>query len=69
MTLTIELPNDFIEHYETDKFQDSLMRINSDIRTEGGLCGQYEYELVDALIKAFKGSNAGTCRQSRSSKP
>lgn len=54
MTLTITLPDEFEEHFDFDRFQDSFMRICGDIRTEGGLSGNYEYELADELKKAFK---------------
>ena len=52
--ITITLPGEFKHHFEFDKFQDSFMRICGDIRAEGGLCGNYEYELADALKVAFK---------------
>ena len=54
MTLTITLPDEFEGHFDFDRFQDSFMRICEDIRTKGGLSGNYEYELVDELKKAFK---------------
>lgn len=53
MTLTITLPDCFKEHFEFDKFQDSFARICGDIRTKGGLAGNYEYELACALKDAF----------------
>ena len=53
MKIVIELSDELEEHFEFDKFQDSFMRICGDIRTEGGLCGNYEYELADELKKAF----------------
>jgi hypothetical protein len=53
MTLTIKLPDEFEEHFDFDRFQDSFMRICGDIRTEGCLSGNYEYELADELKKAF----------------
>ena len=54
MKLIIELPDEFEEHFDFDRFQDSFMRICGDIRTKGGLSGNYEYELADELKKAFK---------------
>lgn len=51
--LVIELPDEFEEHFNFDKFQDSFMRICGDIRTKGCLSGNYEYELADELKKAF----------------
>ena len=63
MQLLIELPKEFEEHFDFDKFQDSFMRICGDINEirkshskEGpslGLSGKYEHELVDVLKKSF----------------
>lgn len=53
MILKIHLPGEFEEHFDFDKFQDSFMRICGDIRTDGCLCGNYEYELADELKRAF----------------
>lgn len=52
--LVIKLPDEFEEHFNFDKFQDSFMRICGDIRAEGSLSGNYEYELADELKKAFR---------------
>lgn len=54
MTLTITLPDNFKEHFDFDRFQDSFMRICGDIRATGILSGNYEYELAEELKKAFK---------------
>lgn len=51
--IQISLPNEFKEHFEFDKFQDSLSRIKQDILTNGCLSGRYEIELVDAIKAAF----------------
>lgn len=51
MKLIIELPDEFENHFDSDKFQDSFMRICGDIK--GCLCGNYEYELAGELKKAF----------------
>lgn len=63
MQLLIELPKEFEEHFDFDKFHDSFMRICGDIneirkshRKKGpslGLSGKYEKELVDVLKTAF----------------
>lgn len=63
MLLLIELPKEFEEHFDFDKFQNSFMRICGDINEirkshskEGlslGLSGKYEKELVDGLKTAF----------------
>ena len=63
MQLLIELPKEFEEHFDFDKFQDSFMRICGDINEickshseDGpslGLSGKYEHELVAVLKTAF----------------
>lgn len=64
MQLLIELPKEFEEHFDFDKFQDSFMRICGDINEirkshskpgamSLGLSGKYEKELVDVLKTAF----------------
>ena len=53
MKLVLNLPDEFRDHFEFDKFQDSFMRICGDIRTDGSLSGNYEYELADALKTSF----------------
>ena len=64
MQLLIELPKEFEEHFDFDKFQDSFMRICGDINeirkshskpgaVSLGLSGKYEKELVDVLKTAF----------------
>lgn len=63
MQLLIELPKEFEEHFDFDKFKNSFMRICGDINEirkshskEGpslGLSGKYEKELVDVLKTAF----------------
>lgn len=59
MRLVIELPDEFQQHFEMDRFQDSFMRINGDVSTcEGRLSGLYEDELLAALKEAFKGAKA-----------
>lgn len=57
MKLTIEIPKDFEEHFNKDRFEDSLMRIEADIENrEYRLSGLYEIELVTMLRNAL--SNA-----------
>jgi hypothetical protein len=64
MQLLIELPKEFEEHFDFDKFQNSFMRICGDINeirkshsqpgaVSLGLSGKYEHELVDVLKNAF----------------
>jgi hypothetical protein len=75
MKMILELPEEFREHFNRDKFQDSFMRICGDINeickshcypcSESlGLSGNLEKELVDVLKDAFKSAdelNQGTC--------
>lgn len=51
MILEIEIPEEFIEHFGNDKFNDSLGRICYDIGS--GVSGRYEWELVEMLADAF----------------
>lgn len=57
MILKIEIPEEFIEHFGNDKFNDSLGRICYDIesvfKTGSGVSGRYEWELVEMLADAF----------------
>lgn len=54
MKLIIDIPNEFEEHFNNDKFKDSLERIKADLN-EGFVClGKYEYELLDMLEVAFE---------------
>lgn len=58
MKITIEIPKEFEEHYNRDKFEDSLKRIEADLKhlKYHGLSGLCELELIEMLIKAFKRS-------------
>ena len=51
MKITIDIPQEFINHFEQDRFADSLKRLKSDAHL---LAGNYEEELMDMLIIAFK---------------
>ena len=53
MHITIDIPQEFINHFEDDKFADSLKRLKSDAHC---LAGEYEKELMDMLAEAFKKS-------------
>lgn len=57
MKIAIEIPKEFEEHFNNDKFEDSLLRIETDI---GDSCcvlfGNYEIETVAMLKNAFKKS-------------
>ena len=61
MRIEIEIPKKFEEHFNQDKFKDSLERIMADIwhYLEIGNClcaGRYEYETIEMLGKAFENS-------------
>lgn len=63
MRIEIEIPKEFEEHYNQDKFKDSLERIMADIKhsldSENCLCaGRYEYETIEMLEKAFENSKS-----------
>ena len=61
MRIEIEIPKEFENHFNQDKFKDSLERIMADIEhsLENGDClcaGRYEYETIEMLQKAFENS-------------
>ena len=62
MEIRMTIPKEFEEHFEFDKFKDSLGRIRFDLSeyrsSEGSenftpLSGTYEQELADALPRMF----------------
>ena len=53
MKVTIDIPEEFVPEYKDDKFWDSLERLKHDAHL---LTGNFEKELTDMLIKAFKDS-------------
>lgn len=53
MRIEIEIPKEFEEHFNQDKFEDSLNRLYADVHL---LAGNYERELAEMLIKAFRES-------------
>lgn len=58
MDLVIKIPKEFEEHFKQDRFKDSLERILEDCKRSAILSGNYEFETIEMLIKAFK--NAST---------
>lgn len=61
LNLCINIPHEFVHHYNGDKFEDSLKRIRADIHSNiinHDICvaGNYEIELIDMLIDAFMNS-------------
>lgn len=51
MKITINIPQEFENHFLQDKFEDSLHRLNADAHC---LAGNYEQEIAIMLIKALK---------------
>ena len=55
MKIVIEIPKEFEDHFNSDRFEDSLARIASDIESFGfRLAGRYEKETITMLREAFK---------------
>lgn len=52
-TVKMEIPDEFREHWDTDRFVDSMERIRIDTQVDGVLSGKYEVELVDMLKNAL----------------
>ena len=54
MKLLIEIPKEFEEHFNNDRFNDSIKRIRTDIQYNGNpLSGLYERELIEMLRNAM----------------
>lgn len=71
MLIILEIPEEFKEHYNQDKFCDSLKRVEYDVKpclvdyekddkTKIYLSGLYEVELIQMLIEAFNKSKIYT---------
>ena len=63
MKIEIDIPKEFEEHFNKDKFKDSFERIMVDIwnllENKNCLCaGNYEYETIEMLEKAFENSKS-----------
>lgn len=62
MKIILDIPKDFEKHFNNDRFKDSLKRIEADVhdcinetaQNVPAISGNYELELVDMLIEAFK---------------
>lgn len=56
MKITLDIPKEFEQHFNLDRFKDSLSRIKCDTRYcfRDGLSGEYEIELLDMLVEAFE---------------
>lgn len=53
-TLKLTIPDEFREHWNADRFVDSMERIRIDTKVDGVLSGKYEVELVDMLKKSLE---------------
>lgn len=58
MEIVIKIPKEFENHFNSDKFEDSLQRIRFDIHKaiiarKDILSGNYEIETLDMLTEAF----------------
>lgn len=53
MRIEIEIPVEFEEHFNHDKFEDTLHRLSADAHL---IAGRYEQETAIMLIKAFANS-------------
>ena len=51
MKLLIDIPKEFEQHFQTDRFEDSLHRLSANARL---LAGLYEQETVAMFIELFK---------------
>lgn len=57
MRVVIDIPKDFARDYATDKFRDFFIRVIADIDYSGVcVCGRYEEETAEMLLKAFNDS-------------
>ena len=58
MKLVIDIPKEFEQHFNEDKFKDSLLRLKTDtnygLEHDETISGIYEIELLDMLITAFE---------------
>lgn len=54
MKLIIDIPKEFEEHFNEDRFKDSFERIKADLSGEFLFAGTYERELLDALVMIFE---------------
>lgn len=71
MKITINIPQDFEKHFNEDRFEDSLKRIKADVhdcinetaQNIPAISGNYELELIEMLIEAFKNAEVihSTC--------
>lgn len=69
MKIVIDIPKEFEQHFNEDKFKDSLLRLKADtnygLEHDETISGIYEIELLDMLVEAFE--EARIIESSRSS--
>lgn len=60
MKITLDIPKEFEQHFNEDKFKDSLLRLKTDtnygLEHDETISGLYEIELIDMLVEAFERS-------------
>lgn len=54
MILEIEIPLEYVDDFNNDKFSDFFHRVIADICRYDGLCGLYEEEISYMFLDAFK---------------
>ena len=54
MKIIVEIPDEFISHFEADRFDESFGRILADISYFDGISGRYERETIEMLRVAFR---------------
>lgn len=55
MKIQIDIPAEFENDYNTDKFEDFFSRVTADIDCNG-LCGNYEKETAEMFMDVFEKS-------------
>lgn len=54
MKLEIDIPLEYVDDFNNDKFSDFFHRVIADICRYDGLCGLYEKEIAYMFLDAFK---------------
>lgn len=58
MQVVLEIPKEFVDQFNHDRFEDSLKRIEADVLSEikvkNSISGLYEIELIEMLLLAFE---------------
>lgn len=53
MNIEIEIPLEYVDDFNNDKFSDFFRRVIADMDYDG-LCGLYEQEIARMFLNAFK---------------